>query len=62
MPKKNGVVTSNHGEVDTLSKCASPSKKATTVPTTRPTSTATVAMKPLNTRWMITMIASVPIA
>ena len=56
MPKKNGVVTSNHGEVPTLSNVASPRKKATPVPITRPASTATVAMKPLKTRWMITMI------
>ena len=35
---------------------------ATMVPITRPASTAMVAMKPLNTRWMMTMTASVNIA
>ncbi len=35
---------------------------ATPVPITSPANTATVAMNPLNTRWMMTMIASVPMA
>src|SRR4249920_717511 len=39
MPKKNGVVTSNQGDVPTLSNDASPRKKATPVPITRPAST-----------------------
>jgi len=56
------VVTPNHGDETTASKCASPSAQATSVPTTRPMRTATVAMKPRKTRWMITIRASVPSA
>ena len=62
IPKENGVVTPNQPPCVMPSKLTSPKMAATVVPISRPASTATVAMKPLNTRWMITMMASVPIA
>ena len=62
MPKKNGVVRPNHEDWLTASKCASPRIQATPVPMTRPASTATVAMKPRKTRWMMTISARVPMA
>ncbi len=59
-PKWNGVVSPNQPEPETLSKCASPSIHATSVPTTSPMRTATVAMKPLKIRWIATISARVP--
>ena len=53
MPKENGVVTPTHAEPPTASKCASPRATGDDRPTTRPTSTATVAMKPRKIRWIM---------
>ena len=61
-PKEKGVVTPTQGELGTASKCASPRPQATNVPATSPTSTATVARNPVNTRWISTINASVPSA
>ncbi len=58
-PKKNGRVTPTQWFWLTLSKFASPRIAARIVPITRPARTAMVAMKPRNTRWIKTMIASV---
>ena len=59
-PKENGVVTPTQLEPLTASKLASPRAQATSVPTTSPTSTATVAMKPRKMRWISTMSSRVP--